>query len=139
MAVPRLRTLLLHPSTYDHDPGFRDTLRRVTHQGLAWAGVVGLVGVLAHVLLSVFVLGKSVVLLPAPNQGPATLLLLDDLYNAGLAGLCLVLAWRGCSLTTGRWVMAGALWGAGEDRFNRHMARAARIMENGRYYDAAKE
>ena len=112
MAAPHLRTLLLPSSTYDHDPGFRDTLRRVTHQGLAWTGVVGLVGVLAHVLISMFVLGKSVVLLPAPNQGPSTLLLLDDLYNAGLAGLCLVLAWQGCSLTTGRWVMAGALLSA---------------------------
>ena len=76
---PRLRTLFLHPGTYDQEPGFRATLRRVTHQGLTWAGVVGLVGVFSHVAISVLLLGKSVAVLPAPNQGPDTLLLLDDL------------------------------------------------------------
>ena len=109
---PRLRTLFLHPGTYDQEPGFRATLRRVTHQGLTWAGVVGLVGVFSHVAISVLLLGKSVAVLPAPNQGPDTLLLLDDLFNAGVAALCLALAWRGCSLKTGRWFMAVALLAA---------------------------
>jgi len=104
-----LETLLFHPDQLDQDPGFRDTLRRVTHQGLTWTGVVGLVGVLSHVLLSVLVLGKSVVVLPTPNQPPSSLLLLDDLFNAGVALVCLFLAWRGCSLKTGRWCMVVAL------------------------------
>ena len=36
-------------------------------------------------------------------------------------------------------IVITTLAGSGKDRFNRHMSQAARMMEDGRYYDAARQ
>jgi PAS domain S-box-containing protein len=109
---PTLWALLVRTSQFDQDPGFRDRLRRATHQGLKWAGLVALAGELFYVALSLFVLDKSAVLVPPAQMDGASVLLIDDLFNAGVAVLCLVFAWWGCSLRAGRRFMAGALLAA---------------------------
>ncbi len=105
---PDLQTLFFDTAEYDREDDFRATLRRTTHQGLKWAGIVGLAGELCFLLLSL-VLSKSIVLLPGSQNPSEVVILLDDLYIAGLSLLCLVLAWRQCSLSTGRRFMATAI------------------------------
>ncbi len=105
---PDLQTLLFRTGTYDQDEGFRATLRRVAHQGMKWAGIVGLVGELCFVGIHVL-LNSPLAVLPASSDAAETIILFDDLYIAGMSGLCLVFAWRRCTLSTGRGVLAGML------------------------------
>jgi len=111
MATPKpdLWALLFHTSEFDEDPDFRARLRRAAHQGLKWAGLVALVGVLFHVSLSLLVLGKTAVLVPSGQMDASSILLIDDLYNAAVALLCLAFAWWGGSLQTSRRFMAWTL------------------------------
>ena len=111
MADPRpdLKTLLFYTAEYDRDTGFRATLRQVTHQGLKWAGLVGLVGELCFVLMNFLLLNRPIEVLPLGGETTSTVILIDDLYIAVLSLLCLFCAWRRCSLATGRRFMAGAI------------------------------
>jgi hypothetical protein len=110
---PTLRTLLFNPSAFEDDDGFRDTLQRLTHQGLKWAGLAALVGEGCYILLSVLVLGRPAAMVPGPGLDASTILLLDDTFNAALGALCLMLVWQRCSLKTGRRFTAAALLLAG--------------------------
>jgi len=105
---PDLQTLLFDTAEYDREDGFRVTLRQTTHQGLKWTGIVGLVGELCFLVLSL-VLSKSIVVLPGSQNPSEVVILLDDLYIVGLSLLCLVFTWRRCSLSAGRRFMAGTI------------------------------
>lgn len=100
-----LWTLLFQTGTYETEAPFRTRLTSTAHAGLLWAGIVGLIGAICHILVGLLAGGTITWTASAPAS-PGSLVLFHHLLLGGLCGLLIGLSQWGAPLRAARITMA---------------------------------
>lgn len=95
-----LWAFLFQTGQYEEDDKFTSKLAETARTGLLWTGAIGLFGVVLHILTN-YLLGGSVVWV-ATSATPSTIILLNDLFLAGLCGILVALSTSDLSLPSSR-------------------------------------
>ena len=105
--LDRARRVFWTPGALEADDAFASTLARLTHTGLQWGGVVGIVGVLLLLLVNGGILGRPLTWWYPPSNPTAPLVLWDKAVVLGVCGSAIVLGRTDCRLSVGRVAGAG--------------------------------